>query len=101
MYPAGELTQLSVRKAMVRVRIAEHRWQCVEAGTELARPVEVVDGLLAKWRRISPVAKAIGTPLALLALRQLVFKRLRHIAAIARAMPLIFQTARMVSSWKS
>jgi hypothetical protein len=101
MYPAGELTRLSVRKAMVRVRIAEHRWQCVEAGNNLSRPVEVVDGLLAKWRQISPVAKAVGTPLVLLAVKKLFLKRLHHMAGIARAVQVIFQTARMVSGWKT
>jgi hypothetical protein len=100
MYPTGDLNRLSVRKALVRVRIAEHRWQCVESGAALARPVETVDGLLAKWRRISPFAKIVGAPLLLLLARK-VSRRLGPLAMIARAMPLVFQTARLFTGRKT
>jgi hypothetical protein len=100
MYPTGDLDRLSVRKALIRVKIAEHRWQCVQAGSSLARPIEVVDGLVAKWRRISPFAKIIGAPLLLLLARKM-SRRLGPLATIARAMPLVFQTARMFAGRKS
>jgi hypothetical protein len=100
MYPTGELTRLGLRKALIRVRIAGHRWQCTETGSELARPVEVVDGLWAKWRHISPIAKAVGVPLAALLARRL-YRRLRKIATIAHYVPMVLAVARMVAGRRS
>jgi hypothetical protein len=99
MYPTGELTRLSLKKAMVQARIAQHRGQCVDTGAELARPLETVDALLAKWRQISPVAKVVGPPIALLLFRK-VAHRLRRITSFARMLPFVFQTARMVRDWR-
>jgi hypothetical protein len=96
MYPTGELTRLGVRKALLRVRIASHRWQCAETGAELARPVELVDNLWDKWRHISPIAKAVGVPLVALLARRL-FRRMRKIASIAHYLPMVLQVARMVA----
>lgn len=100
MYPTGELDALALRKAAVRLRIAGHRWQCVEAGAELARPLAWADDLWGRWRRISPIAKAVGAPVVLLVVKKL-FGRFGQVASIARAVPLIFQTAKMVAGWKA
>ncbi len=99
MYPTGELTRLGLRKALVQARIAQHRGQCLAAGAELARPLRTVDALLAKWRQVSPVAKVVGPPIALLLFRKLAH-RLRHVTALARMLPFVFQTARMVRDWR-
>jgi len=100
MYPTGDLERLSMRKALVRLRISAHRGECIEHGAVLARPIETVDDLLAKWRRISPIAKVVGAPVLFWVARKL-FRRLGPLAKFARAMPVVFQTARMVSGWKA
>jgi hypothetical protein len=99
MYPGGELTQLAARKVSLRARIAQRRWECVQASAALARPLGWLDRVIDTWRRISPVAKIAGIPLGL-ALARKVFGGGRF-AAFARFMPLVFQTARVVSRWRA
>jgi hypothetical protein len=99
MYPAGELTLLATRKALVRVRIAEHRWQCIEAGAVIVAPVEKLDHALAIWRRISPLAKVIGIPLAMLLARRFV-KRAAKYGAFLKFAPIVLQAARMVAGMR-
>jgi hypothetical protein len=99
MYPSGELDQLAVRKAAIRLRIAGHRWQCVQTGAELARPIEWVDDAWDQWRRISPVAKAVGLPVLLMVMKKF-SGRLGGFASLAKWAPMVFQTARMFAGQK-
>jgi len=100
MYPAGELNLLAVRKALVRVRIAEHRWQCVHAAAELARPVDWVDRRIAQWRRLSPLLRMAGLPVIMLLVKKLkLFSRFQEVAALARSLPLVITTARAVAGF--
>ena len=96
MYPSGELKILATRKAALQTRIAARRWQCVEAAGELAKPVASIDGLISRWRRLPPLVRKIGTPVALLLMRQ----GLRRfgggkLAGWIRGMPTILRTAGM------
>ena len=60
-----ELTLLAQRKAVLQARIAERREQCTTAVAELAPHLEMVDGVVSKWRTISASAKLIGGSAAL------------------------------------
>ena len=75
MYPSGELNRLALRKALLRVRIAERRWECRQNGSELMRPVELADRGLAYWRALSPLVKVAGVPLLLMLTRRLFVPR--------------------------
>ena len=100
MYPSGELSSLAARKALLRVRIAERRWQCIEHGARLARPLAFVDRGLAAWRNVPPVAKAVGIPLiAYLGRRQLA--KAGRLAALVKLAPLALRAARLVASRKT
>ena len=65
MYPSGELDDLAARKELLRVRIAIRRMQCSVAAAELVRPLELIDGLHARWQAISPLVRVAGVPLFL------------------------------------
>jgi hypothetical protein len=93
MYPAGELDALAVRKNMLLLRIALHRQQCVVAGSRLAKPLAWADDIIARWRKISPIAKMVGLPLGLMLARKAT-KRLGGSLKLLRFAPLILQTAR-------
>jgi hypothetical protein len=70
MYPAGELAHIAARKALLQARIAVRRHQCVVAGRELAKPVELIDRGLQLWRKIAPLVTLAGLPLAFMAIRR-------------------------------
>jgi hypothetical protein len=102
MYPAGELNLLAARKALVRVRIAERRWQCAADAAEASRPLAWIDGALDCWRQLSPLTKAVGLPLVLLAAKKLAgrFGRsplLRLLPTLLRSLPVVFRTAQAVA----
>jgi hypothetical protein len=102
MYPSGELNLLGARKALVRVRIAEHRWQCIQAAGELSKPVEFLDRAWATWKKISPLMKMAGVPLTwMLVKRMKIFGRLAKVASFARTLPVILNTAKAVASWRA
>jgi len=93
MYPTGALSALAARKR-VRLRcIALHCGQCAFAGAELAKPLAWLDDFIARWRRISPLAKGIGMPFGLMLARKLT-KRFRGGLKLLRFAPLIFRMAR-------
>lgn len=69
MYPAGDLTELAQRKAVLQARIAIRRLECVIAAREIARPLAQVDRGLELWRRISPLVKIFAVPAGLLLTR--------------------------------
>lgn len=93
MYPRKELTVLARRKAMLLDRICVTRDEVMEAAARVAEPIEVVDRVVDRWRRISPMAKLAAVPLGLL-LRRLVMKRARKLSAALRWGPLIFAAVR-------
>jgi hypothetical protein len=96
MYPSGELNVLALRKAAVQARIAAHRWQCAAAAVELARPLAWIDRAHARWKSISPLAKMIGTPVAMLLGRKL-FQKLGggNLGMLARSAPAILEAVKM------
>lgn len=90
MYPAGELNELATRKALLRLRIATRRLECAQAASELARPLGWIDRAVAAWRRISPLTKAVGLPIAMFAAKKL-FGRFGGIATAAGKLPGLFR----------
>jgi hypothetical protein len=94
MYPSGELNALTARKIMLRARIAERRLQCSAAALEVARPISWVDEIIARWRRIPPLAKIVGAPLGLL-LRRKIGRRFGGGGKLLPFAPLVFQAARI------
>jgi hypothetical protein len=93
MYPRKELTILAERKAVLLDRICTTRDELMAAAERVAEPIEVVDGLIERWRRISPMAKLAAVPLGFL-LRRLVMKRARKLSAALRWGPLLFSAVR-------
>jgi hypothetical protein len=55
-----ELTALAQRKAVLRARITERRDQCAAAMGDLAPHIEMVDGVMSKWRMVAAGSKALG-----------------------------------------
>lgn len=99
MYPSGELKELARRKEAVRDRLALHRLQYMEAGERLARPIHVIDTLVAQWRRISPFAKLAALPLGLLLKKKLAPKASILSTAI-KWLPTMFGAARAVAGMR-
>src|SRR5687768_705988 len=62
MYPSGQLSDLSTRKALLRARIAVRRWECAAAAAEIGRPIAIIDRGIALWKRVSPLVKALIIP---------------------------------------
>ena len=90
MYPAGELSSLSRRKALLRAKISIGRLHCVVLATDVVRPLDWIDRVVAQWRKISPVAKLAALPLGLLLRRGLLpGKKLRLFSGVARLLPLV------------
>ena len=100
MYPSGELSLLAARKAVVRRRIAQRRWQCVQDAAALARPLGWISRVVEVWQRISPLVKIAGVPVILTLTRKF-FGRAGRVASLARLVPLVLQTAKMVSRWRA
>jgi hypothetical protein len=101
MYPTGELKRLAARRKLLSVRIDARRWQCIEHWTKLSRPLQWLDDLLAKWRRISPLVKIVGTPVILMLVRKLFGRvgQLGRLVSWLRLAPLVLHTARTVAQW--
>jgi hypothetical protein len=66
MYPAGELTQLAERKALLQIRLGLRRELCVISGRRVAAAVDRIDQWrmrLQRWRGLLPlVAPFIFSP---------------------------------------
>lgn len=60
MYPQGELTDLSRRKALLRQRIGRRRAECAAAAAEVTRPLEWLEDAQRVWQRVSPLAHIAG-----------------------------------------
>jgi hypothetical protein len=96
MYPSGELNGLAARKEFLRARIAVRRAECAQAAHQIARPIALIDRGLERWRRISPIVRAVGLPLALMLLRK--FMNRRHPTSkwstISQALPTVMRAVR-------
>lgn len=97
MYPDGELSELAVHKLALRQRIFLRRRQCIAAARRISEPVEKIDELMAKWRRISPIAKVAALPLAVL-LKRTLFRRAKLLGSALRWGPLAFKVFRSFSA---
>jgi hypothetical protein len=93
MYPRKELTVLAGKKAVLLDRICVRRDELAEAAARVAEPIEVIDGLVDRWRRVSPMVKLASVPLGLI-VRRLLMKRARKLSAVLRWGPLLFAAAR-------
>lgn len=98
-----ELNLLAQRKAVVQARIAVHRLECVVAVAELLPTLRFVDRVHGVWRRLSPWVKALGVPLGILGVKQLLGRRSAgttsgsgkgRMAALLGALPLVIQVLR-------
>lgn len=69
MYPGAQLTELALRKEVLRTRIALERAQCTVALTTLTRPLAWADTAVTLWSRLPPLARALVAPLGGVALR--------------------------------
>jgi hypothetical protein len=93
MYPDGDLNELALRKVALRQRILLRRRECVARATRLARPLEKIDDLVARWRRISPLAKVAAVPAAML-FKRMLFPRVKILSSLLRWAPLAFKVFR-------
>ena len=99
MYPSGELNQLALHKARLRLRISHRRDELAIAAAEAARPLEWLDRAVAWWRKVKPVAKLAAIPLSLL-VKRVLFTRLRIFTSLLRWGPAIFGAMRLASAWR-
>ena len=97
MYPAEELKRLAARKVALRRDITLHRAQAEAAVARVVRPLEWLDGMLASWRRLAPLAQFAAVPLAFLATRA-VFPRLKFLRPLVRWAPIVFTAVRGLGS---
>lgn len=98
MYPTAELSELAVRKAALRQRIAASRWKCAALAERVARPIALLDRVVAQWRKISPLAKFAALPLGLLLRRKLVPRKIGIFRTALRWAPAILQAVRMAQT---
>ena len=97
MYPQRELIRLGVHKAAMRRRIGRRRIACASAASQALRPVAWLDGALALWRRVSPLARFAAIPLGLL-LKRSASPRPRLLGALLRWGPLALSAVRGFSA---
>jgi hypothetical protein len=97
MYPDGELNELAVAKLAVRQKIYLRRQLCVLAARRATQPLEKIDDLLMRWRRISPMAKLAAVPVAVL-LKRTLFKKAKILGTALRWGPLAFKIFRGLSA---
>jgi hypothetical protein len=95
MYPTGELGHLAARKELLQARIALRREESRVAMVRLSRPVALVDDWLERWRKISPLMKVVGVPLALMLVKKSarLMGRGRWVV-LAKSLPMVFRAAR-------
>jgi hypothetical protein len=90
MYPDGELNELALRKIALRQRILLRRRECVARAERIAQPLEKIDSLVQRWRRISPLTKLAAVPVAML-LKRMVFPRAKILGSLLRWGPAAFK----------
>ncbi len=97
MYPQRELTRLSAYKVALQRDIARHRDQCVKAAGRVAKPLDLLDSMLALWRRVLPLAPLAALPLGML-IQRTSFPGLKIIRPLLRWGPLVFTAIRSIRS---
>ena len=97
MYPDRELIRLAAHKAALRRDIVLRRAQCVEAAARVAQPLELLDRMLALWRRYAALAQIAAVPLGFLITRT-VLPRLKILRSVVRWAPLVFVAMRGISA---
>ena len=93
MYPDGDLNQLALRKIALRQRILLRRRECVARAERIAQPLEKIDDLVKRWRRISPLTKLAAVPVAML-FKRLIFPRTKILGSLFRWGPIAFKILR-------
>lgn len=93
MYPRQELTVLAERKAALIDRIGLQREVCAASAARAARPLELFDRVMARWRRLSPFVKFAAIPLGFLLKRSL-GRRARVLGGMMRWGPLVLGAVR-------
>lgn len=93
MYPHRELIRLGAHKAALRRRITAGRAAGAAAAARALRPVVWLDGVLALWRRVSPLAGLAAIPLGLL-LKRSATPRPRLLGTLLRWAPLVLGAVR-------
>jgi hypothetical protein len=102
MYPSRELAQLAARKSILLARIEVRRWECAQAAAELSRPIAIVDRGIEMWRRISPMVKFLGLPMALFGTGKILRRAGRgKWTKLAAMMPAILRGAKMVMQMRN
>jgi hypothetical protein len=97
MYPHGELNQLALHKAALRLRIGIRRFEFARAAAGVERPLAWLDRVIAFWRKISPIAKIAAVPLAIL-LKRALLPRAGLLTTLFRWTPTIFSAGRAFSA---
>jgi hypothetical protein len=100
MYPREELTVLATRKAVLLDRIYVRREACVAAAVRVARPIELLDRGVARWRRVSPLVKLAAVPLGFL-LRRTLKRRARTLGTLLRWGPIVYTAVRGMAGNRS
>ncbi len=99
MYPREELTVLAGRKAALLDRIYLRRVVCAAAAARAARPVEMLERGMARWRRLSPLVKFAAVPLGFLLKRSL-GRRVRVLGGLMRWGPIVYGAVRGMAGSK-
>jgi hypothetical protein len=99
MYPAGELTDIARRKAVLCARISVGRSRCATFAGDVVRPLNWLDRAIAQWRKIPPVAKIAAVPLGLL-FRRAVFprKKMHLFGRVARFLPVVMRAIKVLNA---
>ncbi len=97
MYPDRQLTLLAARKDELRRSIALGRAECAAAAVQVVRPLELLDRMLALWRRFSPLVKITAVPLGWL-LKRSPAPRTRVLGTLLRWGPLVLGAVRRLAS---
>jgi hypothetical protein len=93
MYPREELTALAGTKAELLDRICVGRELCSSAAARAARPLELLDLGIARWRQLSPFVKVAAVPLGFL-LKRRMSRKARALGALMRWAPLVLGAVR-------
>lgn len=70
MYPQPDLNVLAQRKQTLMRRIRSRRAECAAQAVEVLKPAVWAEGVYAKWRAISPLAKLAAVPVGMVLLRK-------------------------------
>lgn len=71
MYPQADLALLDQRKQALLLSIRTNRVECAARLSEVMKPVQVAEGLYARWKAISPLVKVAAVPVGVMLKRKL------------------------------